>query len=214
MRTPAHNRKFLAGRRFNRLLVLEDLPSRRTKGGHNIARVRCKCDCGNTTEVDAANVTTQRQVSCGCWKDSRPGTRTRHGEARSGSITPEYRCWTHLISRCTNPNNKAWKHYGGRGITVCKRWGNSFEAFLEDMGRRPSSCNSIDRIDNEKGYRASNCRWSNPKEQSNNSRRNLRVTHKGRTMNIAQWARETGIHPATLYRRYHAGEPPSKVLAT
>jgi hypothetical protein len=75
-----------------------------------------------------------------------------------------------MIARCTDPNVKNWKNYGGRGIQLCERWRNSFAAFLSDMGKKPSPSLSIDRINNDGNYEPGNCRWATPIEQSNNKR--------------------------------------------
>lgn len=91
----------------------------------------------------------------------------KHGDAGNSATpqAPEYRSWSQMIQRCTNPKNPKYHNYGGRGITVCERWLNSYINFLEDMGRRPSVTDSLDRIDVEQGYTKENCKWSTRKEQ-------------------------------------------------
>jgi hypothetical protein len=93
---------------------------------------------------------------------------TTHGEGHGESRSPEYVSWQHAKDRCFNPNNHAWNRYGGRGITMCARWSRSFEQFLADMGRRPSPLHTLDRIDNDRGYEPSNCRWATKKTQTAN----------------------------------------------
>jgi hypothetical protein len=94
--------------------------------------------------------------------------RRRHGHARRGSTSPEYRFWCNMISRTTNPKIPRFADYGGRGITVCDRW-KSFESFLADMGPRPPGM-TIERVDNDRGYFPKNCKWATPKEQRANQR--------------------------------------------
>jgi hypothetical protein len=102
-----------------------------------------------------------------------------------------------------NPKDKNYKHYGGRGITICERW-NSFVLFLADMGERPSG-HTIDRIDNDGNYEPGNCRWATMAEQLRNTRRTVHLTHDGRTMCLEDWSRETGIHRGTIYSRLQLG---------
>jgi hypothetical protein len=84
--------------------------------------------------------------------------------------TAEYRAWHGMKTRCTNPNRPDWKNYGGRGITICERWANSYEAFLADMGRKPSPAYTLDRINNDGNYEPGNCRWTTWDLQSRNKR--------------------------------------------
>lgn len=115
-------------------------------------------------------------------------------------MTPEYRTWTSVKQRCYNPNHTEYHRYGARGIKVCKRW-RSFDNFFADMGERPSKNYSIDRINNDKDYKPSNCRWATAKEQANNRRSNRLLTFNGKAQNMKQWATEIGIPYVTLYQR-------------
>lgn len=110
----------------------------------------CLCLCGTKTEVAGGNLRSGAVSSCGCvFQD---GPTATHGESRMGKATREYKIWQSMITRCTNPSRNNYHLYGGRGITVCDRWRNSYESFLEDMGRAPSKKHTIDRNDNDKGY--------------------------------------------------------------
>lgn len=104
-----------------------------------------------------------------------------------------------MKSRCQNKNNKDWDRYGGRGIKISKRW-EKFENFLADMGQPPPG-ETLDRIDNNKGYSLKNCRWATRKEQGNNKRNNYLVEFNGETRTISEWAKLKNINPQTLYFR-------------
>ena len=112
----------------------------------------------------------------------------------------EYHTWRCMRGRCKNPKSRLFSAYGGRGIYVCERW-NDFDMFYADMGPRPSSSHSLDRIDNDGPYSPENCRWATHYQQSNNRRSSVLLTFRGKTQSIRQWSRETGINHSTIQRR-------------
>jgi len=118
-----------------------------------------------------------------------------------------------MMSRCRNSADPSYDIYGGRGISVCDRW-NSFDNFLEDMGPRPSCDHSIERINVDGNYEKSNCRWGTWKEQGRNRRNNRRLTYKGRTLCVMEWAEELGIRWGTLFARLDRGWSAEKALTT
>lgn len=93
--------------------------------------------------------------------------RYKHGGYAGGKERPEHYVWRTMIARCTNPNNKQYHYYGGRGITVCKRW-LKYEHFIADMGARPSNDHSLERKNTDAGYKPSNCCWATRSEQQKN----------------------------------------------
>lgn len=132
--------------------------------------------------------------------------RATHNQSRGqgGRPTRTYTAWVNMIQRCGNSNHKSYPRYGGRGIAVCERWGDSFEAFLEDMGESKDGM-QIDRIDVDANYEPSNCRWVLPVENANNRANNKTLIFEGKEMTIAQWARELGIGPKTIAFRLKNG---------
>jgi hypothetical protein len=117
-----------------------------------------------------------------------------------------------MIARCTNRNNNRFGQYGGRGITVCQRWLESFVSFLDDMGVRPSSEHSIDRIDNDGNYEPGNCRWATRVEQSRNTQQNMIIEAFGRRQCLQDWSIETGIGRGTIRWRVVNGWSPEMAL--
>ena len=116
------------------------------------------------------------------------------------SKLPEYRIWIAMKSRCNNPSTASYERYGGRGIRVSSKW-DTFEAFYEDMGPRPSKKYSIERINNDGDYEPGNCRWATESEQKRNTSQTHLITFNKRTQCMADWAKELGIAPHTLYNR-------------
>lgn len=189
----------MVGKKYNRLTVLAV-----TKLRKNLKIVvLCQCDCGKKLHVTARSVLISNTKSCGCWaKEWGHLANLKHG----GAGTPEFSVWKDLINRCTNPTNKDFHNYGGRGIRVCDRWLHSFENFYKDMGLRPSKNHSIDRFPNNDGdYEPSNCRWALSHQQSRNTRRNLYFEHDGKRLVISDWAKELGVSLSALYQRVHNG---------
>ena len=115
----------------------------------------------------------------------------------------EWHTWATMIQRCTNPKNKKFPSYGGRGIAICQRW-LKFENFFQDMGFKPPSGDySLERNNNDGNYEPGNCRWANRLDQGSNRRDNINLTVNGETHCIAEWSRITGIKATTLYSRIY-----------
>ena len=131
---------------------------------------------------------------------------------KSHSRSRTYTSWTMMNYRCYGGKYNRFSDYGGRGISVCKRWRESFYAFLEDMGERPEG-KSIDRFpDNNGNYEPGNCRWATCREQNYNTRRSVILTCAGITRHLEQWAILLGRHPSSLRFRIESGWPLEEVL--
>lgn len=199
----------LSGQYFGYWKVIERSAS--TKAGDSTWL--CECKCGTKKIVLGKGLRTGKSRSCGCMKkEELRERRFVHGKHE----TRLYRIWHHMILRITNENEKSYKYYGGRGITVCKEWSESFVEFEKWAIENGYAENlTIDRIDNNKGYSPDNCRWATRKEQSNNTRRNYYLTYQGETKTISEWAKKTGISKGTLRRRIvELGWSAEKALTT
>jgi hypothetical protein len=196
----------IAGVRFGRLVAMG--PMSRISSRERLWV--CRCDCGADAEVRAGALVAGRQVSCGCLQSERTAARNvaaaRHGHASKDGASPEYKAWGGIKRRCYNPSDREFHNYGGRGITVCDRWRDSFDAFLADVGTRPSPRHSIDRIDNDRGYEPGNVRWATRETQERNKRTTrlcqvsvalIRCLSARRQAN-ADLAWAFGVHPSLI----------------
>jgi hypothetical protein len=173
------NRK--AGDEHGRLTLIE------TAKRNGVGGWVCYCVCGGLTFVRFDSIKSTN--SCGCLRKELGKARKTHGKLG----TKVYEAWHSMKQRCLNPNHKAYRNYGGRGITVSEEWVNSFENFLKDMGE-PTPGMELDRIDNEAGYSAQNCRWVTRKENARNRRTNVSMDG----MTLAEAAERSGYSVQVL----------------
>ena len=126
---------------------------------------------------------------------------------------PTFKSWESMKQRCTNPKAPDYDRYGGRGITICKRWLNSFDNFLEDMGQRPKGT-TLDRKENENGYSKANCRWATPKEQLRNRRNTIKIELDGKLQSISEISENSGVSEKLIRDRFYAGWEIQRILKT
>lgn len=175
----------LTGKKFGRLTAIRN----------NGRMWHCQCECGATTVVHGGNLRSGKQVSCGCLRAERG---RRHGMYGSKL----YRVWGSMIQRCHNPNDRAYKYYGARGIRVCDAW-HDFAVFAADVGE-PCGL-TLDRIDNNGNYEPGNVRWASRRQQSRNTRATRMYTHNGVSMSLDEWAEHVGMPRERLRSRIRRG---------
>lgn len=190
----------LTGQVFGNLTVISYIGKR----GPRHHYWTCHCNCGVIREVTSSNLIRGNTRSCGCLriKISRERT-TTHNAYHS----PEYKVWSRMIDRCCNKNNKSFSNYGGRGIIVCEQWLgiNGFSNFINNMGNRPTSKHSIERIDNNKNYEPNNCHWATKTEQNRNKRNNRMLTYNEITLCVTEWELKLGFPLKSIHNRLQKG---------
>lgn len=160
----------------------------------------CKCECGNFKDVNGYKLRNRYVISCGCL--NRKKGKEHFNSTHALSKTKEYRSWSHIRGRCLCETDRGYRHYGARGIKVCDRWLESFENFLEDMGKCPEGL-TLDRIDVNGPYSKENCRWTDWTTQQRNRRNNVKYEFRGQLRTIPEIAELLGIKKATLYTRWY-----------
>lgn len=186
----------MVGKVFGRLTVI-------AAAGHRKA-VRLylvRCQCGVEKTVDGSNLRWGTTKSCGCLHKDNLRARLSKG---SDTATSEYRTWSRLRDRCNNPRNRDYPGYGGRGIGYHSSW-ESYACFLADVGYKPFPGAELERIDNDKGYSADNCRWATRTEQNRNKRNTRWVLLQGRKISLAEAAETVEVNYSTLLSRIARG---------
>lgn len=199
----------ILGRRFGNLTAVSYMPGTKSVK----AKWLCECDCGQKRFNAVNDLLDGRIQSCGCTKYQRIGAAKRtHGHSVGAGASRTFRIWTNMKSRCFNPKSSSFRHYGGRGITVCDEWRHSFERFLTDMGEAPDGM-SIDRIDSNGPYCKDNCRWATQLQQMANTSRTRLVECDGEMVPLSEAARRRGMDVRTLHSRLKSGWTLARALS-
>lgn len=203
----AYNREKNIGKVYGELTVLEFVSSR-----PGSATYKCECSCGTVKNFFIGNLRQGKTTSCGCLARELTSKRSKtHGERFSRM----YRTWTNIKSRCYNRDVSSYKHYGAKGITMCSKWVNSYEAFRDwSLANGYRDDLSIDRIENSKGYTPDNCRWADATEQSRNRDYAWHITIDGVTKHAKDWCREYNVNYKTACTRKYRGWDHGEAVTT
>lgn len=207
-------RNDLAGRPFGRLtaIVCESRPTAYKRRIYWL----CKCECGNQLWTRATSLIQGRTKSCGCYRKDilRNGTRPIvHGATRNAGREPLYNVWAGMKQRCHNPTQPGYKHYGKRGISVCRQWSRSFSVFkqwAERCGYRHGL--QIDRIDNNGNYEPSNCRWVSQLNNARNQNKTIRFMAFGKEWTLREAAEVLRVNYMKIYYQFRNGIPPEEIM--
>lgn len=185
-------------KRFGRLTVIHEVDGTRYS-----RRFKCECDCGSLVTVTLNRLLSGNTKSCGCLKREVAALRsTTHGLSK----TPIYSVWRAMKDRCLNPNDRAYKNYGERGIKICDEWKDSFERFYSwALNSGYIKGLTIERKDNDGPYSPENCTWIPRREQSKNRRNSRWISFRGERKTVAGWSKYFGINRKTLIDRLDHG---------
>lgn len=202
--------KDISGQKFGRLRAIKIAYIK-----HRSAYWECICDCGNTVIVYGTSLRRGLTQSCKCLQNELTIKRnTKHGYAPRNKPHTMYTIYNNMKQRCYNPNSRAYRRYGERGIIICDEWLNDFTQFLKDMGPRPSIKHSIERINNDSNYEPKNCKWATPDEQGKNMHINKYYTYNNQKKIISEWVKISGIKNSTFRMRLKYGWSIEKIIET
>ncbi len=190
------------GEKFGRWTIIQDLGTIRDKWAFKSA-VIVKCECGNVKQIFYSLLRYGVSRSCGCYRKEWAANSIKNREHKHNlSKHPLYQIWRGMKCRCLNKQDKAYKDYGGRGITICDEWVNDFKSFYDwaiNNGWEKGLIN--DRRDNNKGYGPDNCRFVDDPTSLRNTRRTVIIEYNGVKKCRTDWAKEIGIEPNSLKKR-------------
>lgn len=202
------NVKDIRGERYGRLVVVRYL------GRKNKQSIwECKCDCGEIISVTSSHLRQGNTKSCGCFKKEvglSGGSLRKSASIELGVVHkhPLYNIWRSMKARCYKPYSSRYSHYGGRGIKVCERWLGDcgFEHFIEDMGCRPSTRHTIDRINLDGDYSPKNCRWATYTEQNRNRTNTLFVVFDNKKFSVPEICEKFKLSYRKVYQQLRRGQ--------
>lgn len=196
------------GEKFGKWTVIGKAPNHITRGGYPVSMWDCVCECGTRRAVRGNDLRLGKSVSCGCSLAENPAAR-KHGAAGSHL----YKVYYGMKARCYNPNNKNYKHYGGRGVEICEEW-RSFEAFAEWADKSGYAEGlTIERKDVNEGYCPQNCCWITQKEQTRNKRNTVYITAQGETKTLLEWAKQLNVPASMLKARQARGWTDEEIIS-
>ena len=202
------NTENFIGKKYGKLKIvsLSYKKQKYTKSGRKdgfLYYFNCICECGNYIDVNLHDLTSSHTQSCGCYQKTQVSKKNKIHGLTTSSI---FHIWTSMKQRCLNPNNKAYKNYGGRGITICDDWKNNFITFYDwAMNNGYKENLSIDRIDNDGNYQPDNCRWVTRKEQNRNYRKNINVIYENTEYCLKDLSVKLNINYKYLHKKYKKG---------